>query len=59
MERESEVRQEPHGNTQEREAERFGAAEPDAPTSGEQNEGHSTILSADPLAGVQKDESEE
>ena len=59
METESEAKQQPHENTQERDAERFGAAEPDAPTSGEQNEGHSTILNADPLAGVQKDESEE
>ena len=33
--------------------------EPDAPTSGEENEGMSTILSAEPLAGVQDNESEE
>ena len=30
-----------------------------APTSAEENEGMSTVLSADPLAGVQKDASEE
>lgn len=35
------------------------ADEPDAPTSGEENEGMSTILDADPLTGVQTDASEE
>jgi hypothetical protein len=35
------------------------ADEPDAPTSGEENEGMSTILDADPLAGVQDNASEE
>ncbi|MBD0372816.1 MAG: hypothetical protein ICV60_18370 [Pyrinomonadaceae bacterium] len=35
------------------------ADEPDAPTSGEENEGMSTILDADPLTGVQDNESEE
>jgi hypothetical protein len=41
-------------------AEEHGEAdEPDAPTSGEENEGMSTILSAEPLAGVQDDESDE
>ena len=59
MEPGSEAKQQPHENTQERDAERFSAAEPDAPTSGERNEAHSTILSADPLAGVQKNEGEE
>ncbi len=48
-----------HFNTQKREAERGDAAEPDAPTSGEQNPGMSTVLSADPLSGVQKDASDE
>ena len=59
MEPESEAKQQPHENTQERDAERHSGAEPDAPTSGEQNAGLSTILSADPLAGVQKNEGEE
>lgn len=58
-EHESEAEQQPHENTQERAAERHSAAAPDAPTSGEENAGMSTILSADPLSGVQKDESEE
>jgi hypothetical protein len=35
------------------------ADEPDAPTSGEENEGMSTILDADPLTGVQDNASEE
>ncbi|HEV7842143.1 MAG TPA: hypothetical protein VGO69_00525 [Pyrinomonadaceae bacterium] len=35
------------------------ADEPDAPTSGEENAGMSTILDADPLSGVQTDASEE
>ncbi len=48
-----------HFNTQEREAEHGDAAEPDAPTSGEQNPGMSTVLSADPLSGVQADASDE
>ncbi len=38
-----------------REAERGDAAEPDAPTSVEENEGMSTILSGDTLDGVQRD----
>ena len=50
---------EQHENTQERASERGDVAEPDAPTSGEENESMSTILSADPLMGVQKDKSEE
>jgi hypothetical protein len=41
-------------------AEEYGEAdEPDAPTSGEENEGMSTILGAGPLTGVQNNESEE
>jgi hypothetical protein len=35
------------------------ASEPDAPTSGEENEGMSTILGAGPLTGVQDNESDE
>lgn len=42
-----------------RDAERGDVAEPDAPTAGEQNEGFSTILSADTLTGVQKNASDE
>jgi hypothetical protein len=41
-----------------REAERGDAAEPDAPTSVEENEGMSTILSGDTLDGVQRDAGE-
>jgi hypothetical protein len=52
-------RQGEHFNTQEREEERGDAAEPDAPTSGERNPGMSTVLSADPLSGVQDDASDE
>lgn len=39
--------------------ERGDAAGPDAPTSGEENEGLSTVLSADPLVGVQPDAADE
>ena len=35
------------------------ADEPDAPTSGEENAGMSTILDAEPLSGVQNNASEE
>ena len=35
------------------------ADEPNAPTSGEENEGMSTILDAEPLTGVQDDASEQ
>ena len=49
---------EEHFNAQERAAERGDAAEPDAPTSGEENEGMSTILSADQPLGVQQDADE-
>jgi hypothetical protein len=35
------------------------ADEPDAPTSGEENEGMNTILGAGPLTGVQDNASEE
>ncbi len=55
----SEQGSEPHANTQSRERERGDVAETDAPTSGEENQGMSTILSGEPLAGVQKDASEE
>lgn len=41
-------------------AEQQGEAdEPDAPTSGEENEGMSTILDAGPLTGVQDNANEE
>lgn len=42
-----------------REQERDDVAEPDAPTSQEENPGLSTILSSDNTLGVQTDESEE
>ncbi|MDQ3907158.1 MAG: hypothetical protein M3268_02320 [Acidobacteriota bacterium] len=42
-----------------RAAERGDAAEPDAPTAAEENEGMSTILSADTEDGVQRNASEE
>jgi hypothetical protein len=42
-----------------REAERGDVAEPDAPTAGEENEGLSTVLSAEPVVGVQDDASDE
>ncbi|MCA1641358.1 MAG: hypothetical protein LC785_05245 [Acidobacteria bacterium] len=41
-----------------RAGERGDAAEADAPTSAEENEGMSTILSADPLDGVQDNKGE-
>lgn len=40
-------------------AEQGESDEPDAPTAGEENEGMSTILSAEPALGVQPDASEE
>ena len=49
----------PHFNTQDRAAEDGDVAEPDAPTSGEENQGMSTILSDEPVTGVQGDASEE
>lgn len=42
-----------------RERERDDVAEPDAPTSQEENPGMSTILGSDTTLGVQTDESEE
>jgi hypothetical protein len=42
-----------------RERERDDVAEPDAPTSQEENPGMSTILTSDSALGVQTDESEE
>jgi hypothetical protein len=55
-----------HGSNEEisdqnvsREEERGEAGEPDAPTSGEENEGMNTILGAEPLTGVQDNESDE
>jgi hypothetical protein len=43
----------------ERNAERGDVAEPDAPTAVEENEGMSTVLSADTADGVQKNASDE
>jgi hypothetical protein len=48
-----------HESAQERGAERDEVSKNDAHTSGEENEGLSTVLSAEPLTGVQDDESEE
>ncbi|HEX9919766.1 MAG TPA: hypothetical protein VGA87_11395 [Pyrinomonadaceae bacterium] len=42
-----------HFNEQDRVDERGDAAEPDAPTSAEHNEGMSTILDGEPGVGVQ------
>ncbi len=42
-----------------REEEQGEAGEPDAPTSGEENEAMSTILDAEPLTGVQDDEGDQ
>jgi hypothetical protein len=42
-----------------REQEQDDVAEPDAPTSQEENPGMSTILTSDNTTGVQTDESEE
>lgn len=42
-----------------RERERGDVAEPDAPTAAEENEAMSTVLSADPLFGVQRDAGDE
>jgi hypothetical protein len=47
------------GDESGREEERGDAAEPDAPTAAESNEGMSTILSADQPLGVQDDASDE
>jgi hypothetical protein len=46
-------------NSPDRRDERGDAAEPDAPTSGEENEAMSTILSGEPFVGVQPDEGDE
>jgi hypothetical protein len=48
-----------HFNTQERAAEQGDAAEPDAPTTGEENEGMNTVLDASPVDGVQDNAGEE
>jgi hypothetical protein len=42
-----------------REEDRGDAAEADAPTSAEENEGMSTILSSDPIDGVQDNEGDQ
>ncbi len=53
-ERREETRDEAgHFNEQERVNERGDAAEPDAPTAAEHNEGMSTILNGEPGLGVQ------
>lgn len=58
-EKRSELSRQTAGRAPDREDERGDVAEPDAPTSAEQNEGMSTILSADPVAGVQPDAGDE
>jgi hypothetical protein len=57
----SNTREEASGTQAEptREEERGDVAEPDAPTAEEENEGMSTILDADPVAGVQEDAKDE
>jgi hypothetical protein len=45
--------------TRDRAEERGDAAEADAPTTAEENEGMSTILSADPVDGVQGNENDQ
>lgn len=42
-----------------RAAEQMDVAEPDAPTSAEENDGMNTILDADPISGVQDNASDE
>jgi hypothetical protein len=42
-----------------RQEEHDDVAEPDAPTAEKENEGMSTVLDADPVTGVQTDESDE
>ena len=42
-----------------REAEQDDVAEPDAPTSAQENAGMSTVLDAEPLSGVQDDGSDQ
>ncbi len=51
--RDEATRDEGHFNEQDRAAERGDAAEPDAPTAVEENEGMSTILSDEQGDGVQ------
>lgn len=48
-----------HSSEPTRDDERGDVAEPDAPTAEEENAGMSTILDADPMTGVQDDESDE
>ena len=54
-----EVKEADREGTAERRDERGDAAGPDAPTSAEENEGLSTVLSADTTIGVQKDAGDE
>ncbi|PYS90208.1 MAG: hypothetical protein DMF64_15600 [Acidobacteria bacterium] len=49
---------EPDTTAPDRTSERGDVAEPDAPTATEENEGLSTILDGEPVAGVQDDASE-
>jgi len=47
------------GDEASREDERGDVAEPDAPTSADENEAMSTILDVNPMSGVQEDADEE
>jgi len=49
---------EPDTTAPDRTSERGDVAEPDAPTATEENEGLSTILDGEPVAGVQDNASE-
>ena len=49
---------EPDTTAPDRTSERGDVAEPDAPTATEENEGLSTILDGEPVAGVQENASE-
>ncbi|MBA2502229.1 MAG: hypothetical protein H0V27_05030 [Pyrinomonadaceae bacterium] len=49
----------PEGEETDRITEQGEADEPDAPTSGDENEGMSTILDASPTVGVQEDAGDE
>jgi hypothetical protein len=59
MEKDQTRREDDRAVERERDAERGDAAEPDAPTAVEENEGMSTVLSADTADGVQKNASDE
>ena len=51
--------EQPSGGASGGEAERGDAAAPDAPTAEEENQGLGTVLSADPVVGVQRDAGDE